>query len=182
MTRARFRGCLIAFARARRGVAAVEFALLLPFLLALYLGGYEITQALSLYRKLTDTTTEIANIVSQYAIMSSSDVNSVFAASTQIMMPASATNLKIVLSEVSTDASSNPTVTWSQAYNGASALQASSKVTLPAGLAMANTSYILVQTTYQFTPVIGAAFVPPISLHNQIYMLPRRSNSITYTG
>jgi len=182
MTRARLSGCLIAFARARSGVAAIEFALLLPFLLALYLGGFEITQALSTYRKLTDTTTEIANIVSQYAVMSSTDVASVFAASSQIMTPASATNLKIVLSEVSTDANSNPTVTWSQAYNGASALQANSQVSLPAGLAMANTSYILVQTTYQYTPVIGAAFVRPISLHNQIYMLPRRSSSIAYTG
>lgn len=179
MTRARLSGCLIAFARARGGVAAVEFALLLPFLLALYLGGYEITQALSTYRKLTDTTSEIANIVSQYAVMSSTDVNSVLAASTQIMTPASTANLKIALSEVTTDANSNPTVQCFGTYNGG---VCPTKVTMPAGLAMANTSYILVQTTYQYTPVIGAAFVRPISLHNQIYMLPRRSPTIAYTG
>ena len=53
---------------------------------------------------------------------------------------------------------------------------------MPAGLAMANTSYILVQTTYLYTPTIGAAYVKPISMHNSIFMLPRRSTTIAFTG
>lgn len=182
MIRPRLAGCLLAFARARGGVAAVEFALLVPVLLLLYLGGYEVTQAMSAYRKLTDTTTELANIVSQYAVMSYSDVTSVFNASAQIMSPRSASNLTIVLSEVSTDANNNPTVTWSLAYNGASPLNAGSKVVMPAGLAMASTSYVLVQTTYLYTPVLGAAYVRPVSMHSSIFMLPRRSTTIAYTG
>jgi Flp pilus assembly protein TadG len=182
MRRSKLGGCFIAFARARSGVAAVEFALVLPVLLLLYLGGFELTQALSIYRKLTDTTTEIASIVSQYAVISSSGVTSVFDASTQIMYPHSAANLKIVLSEVSTDVNSNATVTWSQAYDGAAPLTAGAAVVMPAGLAMANTSYVLVQTTYLYTPTIGAAYVKPITLRNSIYMLPRRSPTIAYTG
>jgi Flp pilus assembly protein TadG len=170
------------FIAARGGATAVEFALLLPALLLLYLGGYELTRALSTYRKVTDTTTEIASIVSQYSTMSSSDVSSVLGASTQIMAPNSTANLKLVLSEISTDAHSNATVTWSQAYNGGTVLTAGSAVTLPAGLAMANTSYILVQTAYSYTPTIGAAYVPTIPLSDSIYMLPRQSSSITYTG
>ena len=58
-------GTARSFLRARGGATAVEFALLLPFLLLLYLGGFELTQALSTYRKLTDTTAELASIVSQ---------------------------------------------------------------------------------------------------------------------
>jgi Flp pilus assembly protein TadG len=181
MNRSRLGGRLIDFARARSGIAAVEFALIAPVLLLLYLGGYELTQALSTYRKLTDTTTELASIVSQYAVISSSEVTSVFTASSQIMYPHSAASLTIVLSEVSTDANSNPTVTWSQAYNGGAALTAGSAVAMPANLAMANTSYILVQTTYLYTPTIGAAFVQPITMHDSIYMLPRRSPTIAYT-
>ena len=119
MSRSRLGGCFIAFARARSGLAAVEFALLVPVLLLLYLGGYELTQALSAYRKLTDTTTEIASIVSQNAVVSSANLTSIFNASTQIMSPHSAASLTIVLSEVSTDANSNPKVTWSLPYNGA---------------------------------------------------------------
>jgi Flp pilus assembly protein TadG len=182
MTPGNFGGYLRVFARARRGAAAIEFAILVPVLLLLYLGGFEITQALSTYRKLTDTTTEIANIVSQYAGLSAANITSIFDASTQIMTPRSAASLTIVLSEVSTDASSNPTVTWSQAYNGAVALTQGAAVAMPAGLAMPNTSYILVQTTYRYTPTIGAAYVKPIPMNNSIYMLPRRSPTIAYTG
>lgn len=168
--------------RCREGVAAVEFALVLPFLLLFYLAGYEATQAASTYRKVTDTTAEIANIVSQYAAMSSSDVTGVFSASAQIMAPRRTSPLSIVLSAVSTDAKNKATVAWSRSYNGASALAVGSLVTMPAGLSVANTSYILVQTTYLYTPTIGPEFVKPIPMHSAIFMLPRRSTTITFTG
>jgi Flp pilus assembly protein TadG len=168
--------------RARSGATAVEFALLLPFLLTLYLGGFELTRGLSTYRKLTDTTTEIGSIVSQYPTLSAANLASIFGASTQIMQPYSAANLKIVLSEVSTDASGNPTVTWSQGYNGGAPLVVGSAVSMPPGLALPSTSYVLVQTSYIYSPTIGAAFVPSIPLSDSIYMLPRQSSSIAYTG
>jgi Flp pilus assembly protein TadG len=171
-----------AFLQARRGSTAVEFALLLPFLLLFYLGGYELTQALSTYRKLTDTTTEIGSIVSQYPTLSAANLSSIFGASSQIMAPYSASNLKIVLSEVTTDASNNATVTWSQGYNGGIPLAAGTAVSMPAGLAMPSSNYILVQTSYLYSPTIGAAYVPQIALGDSIYMLPRQSTSITYTG
>ena len=171
-----------AFFRARGGATAVEFALLLPFLLTLYLGGFELTQALSTYRKLTDTTTELATIVSQSAVLSSASLNSIFGASTKIMSPYSTANLKVVVSEVTTDASLHATVTWSQAYNGATPLPVGSSVSLPSGLGIANSNYVYVQTTYLYSPSIGAAFVPAIPLSNSIFMLPRASAAIAFTG
>lgn len=182
MSARRIIGRLSRLRRARDGATAVEFALLLPFLLLLYLGGYELTQALSTYRKLTDATTQIANIVAQYTTMSALDVTSVCQASTQIMAPNSATGLKIVVTEVSTDANKNATVTWSQAYNGGTAYTAGASWTLPTGLAMASSSYVLVQTSYVYSPTIGAAYVPSITMSNKIYMLPRQSTTINYTG
>jgi Flp pilus assembly protein TadG len=167
---------------ARDGATAVEFALLLPFLILLYLGGYELTQALSTYRKLTDTTTEIGSIVSQYPTLSAANLNSIFGATSQIMSPYSASKLAIVVSEVTTDSSNHATVTWSQGYNGGLPLTAGTAVSLPSGLAMPSTSYVLVQTAYQYSPTIGAAYVPTIALSDSIYMLPRQSSSIAFTG
>jgi Flp pilus assembly protein TadG len=165
-----------------RGVAAVEFAIAFPVLLVVYLGGYEISQGMATYRKVSDTTIELANVAAQYTTMGSLDVQSVMNASSQIMAPYPTQNLTIVLSEITTDDSNNATVTWSQTYNGATPLTVGAAITLPAGLSAKDTSYILVQTTYLYTPVAGAAYVGPIPMTDQIYMLPRSSPSIPYTG
>lgn len=177
-----FRSFAAGFLAARGGATAVEFALLVPFLLLLYLGGYELTQALSTYRKLTEATTEIGSIVSQYSSLSAANLNSIFTASSEIMEPYSSANLTVVVSEVSTDVSSHATVTWSQGYNGGVPLTAGSSVSMPSGLALPSMGYVLVQTTYRYSPTIGAAYVPLIPLSDSIYMLPRQSTSIAYTG
>ncbi len=175
-------GLLRRFRRDRRGVALVEFALIFPMLVALYFGGFEVCNMSATYRKMTDTTVELANITAQYSTLTASDVATVFAATSQIMAPYSTASLQIVLSEVTTDASNNATVTWSRGYNGASALGAGSAITLPSGLASPSTSYILVQTVYNYTPTVGSAFLGTVPMSSSIYIIPRNSPSIPYTG
>lgn len=53
---------------------------------------------------------------------------------------------------------------------------------MPSGFQTPSTSYILVQTTYAYQPVIGGAFIQPITMTNQIFMLPRSSPSIPCNG
>jgi Flp pilus assembly protein TadG len=165
----------------RRGVAAVEFALLVPVVIVVYLAGFEVMEASTVYRKVTDTTVQLANVTAQYTTMGSPDVGNVLGASAQIMTPYPTTNLSIVLSEVTTNAAGAGQVTWSQAYQ-ATALAPGDSVTMPAGFETPNTSYVLVQTTYAYQPVIGGAFIKPIRMTNQLFMLPRSSPSIPYTG
>ena len=182
MSRPLTAGLLCRFQADPRGVALVEFALIFPMLVALYFGGFEICNMTSTYRKLTDTTVELANVTAQYPTMAAADVATVFAATAQIMAPYPTGNLQIVLSEVTTDVNSNATVTWSQSYNGATALAAGSAVTMPSGLASPSSNYILVQTTYNYTPTVGSAFIGTVPMTSSIYIIPRNSPSIPYTG
>lgn len=165
------------------GVAAIEFALVVPLVIIVYAGGYEIAQAATVNRKLTDTTVQLANVTTQYTSVASADLNNIFAASSQIMAPYPTSTLTIVVSEVKTDASSNGTVAWSQGYpTGTACLAKNSAVTLPAGFASPNSFYVLVQTTYSYAPTIGSAFVHTIPMTDQIFMVPRQSTSIPATG
>jgi Flp pilus assembly protein TadG len=165
-----------------RGVAAIEFALVVPAVVVIYLVGFEVAEAATVYRKLSDTTVQLANVSSQYTTMSQNDADNVLQASAQIMTPYPTSNLTIVLYEVTTDSNGNAFTTWHRAYQTNSYLADGTAVTTPSGFQAANTSYILVQSTYQYQPTIGAAFIGPIAMKSQIFMLPRSSPSIPYTG
>jgi Flp pilus assembly protein TadG len=165
-----------------RGVAAVEFALIFPFLMMVYFGGVEVCRATATYRKLADTTVEMANVTAQYTSMSATDVTTVMNASAQIMAPYAADNLAVVMSEVTTDANSAAKVTWSVAYHGATALTAGSTVAMPTGLSSPSTSYILIQTSYNYAPTFGSQYLGNIPMTDQIFIIPRQSPDIPYTG
>jgi Flp pilus assembly protein TadG len=170
---------VLAFLGDRRGAAVVEFALIVPALLILYLVGFDAAQAVAAYRKLSAATVELANVTAQYTTMSATDVSNVFNASSQVMAPFPTSNLKIVLTEIKTDSSGNASVYWSRAYNGGSPL---TTVSVPAGIVSPNTNYILVQTTYSWTPPVSFGSFGTVPMSDQIYMLPRQSSSIPYTG
>jgi Flp pilus assembly protein TadG len=82
------------FAAGRRGVSAVEFALLAPLMIALYLSSVEISQGIGIDRKVTLTVGAMANLVAQNSSVSSSDMATFFNAATTIMAPYSTTPLK----------------------------------------------------------------------------------------
>jgi Flp pilus assembly protein TadG len=167
--------------RDARGVAAVEFALTVPLIIVVYAGGFEIAQAATVFRKVTDTTSQLANVTSRYTTVAGPDVSSIFAATSQIMEPYSTAPLTVTLSEVQADSKGSTTaaIVWTQPSVGPCATSGP-PVTLPAGLASPNQYYILVQTTYLYTPTIGAAFISNIPIKNQIFMIPRESPSIPY--
>lgn len=166
----------------RRGVAAVEFALTLPFLLLIYFGGVELTQGVTLNRQVALTSTTIATIVSQYTTISAStQLADILAASSQILAPYGAGSPKVVVSLITIDANKNATVTWSQTLNG-TARTVGATIAVPADLDIASTSLILSETTYAYAPVFDFLGLGPFNLSDSIYMVPRESTTINLTA
>src|SRR3546814_4120511 len=52
-------------ARETRALGAVEFAMTAPFLILLYVGGFQLMDAISAYRKVTVTTRSLADLRSE---------------------------------------------------------------------------------------------------------------------
>jgi Flp pilus assembly protein TadG len=160
------------------GVSAVEFAMLLPLMLTLYLGAVEISQAIGIDRKVTLTSRAVADLTSQVSSISSSEMSNILNASSAVISPYDATKLKVTVSEVTINGSGNATITWSCTLGGTVRV-VGSPVTLPAALDVANTSLIWGEAAYTYTPAIGYVVTGTLNLADQIYMRPRISESIS---
>ena len=165
----------------RAAGSAVEFALVLPILLSMLLGGFELSRLQAVSRKVTLTTRAVADLTTQNAILSTSDLNVILGASSQIFSPFSTSGLKVVVSELAISAAGVATVDWSQSLNTPALPQGQVEV-VPAGLAQPNTWLIWCKITYSYTPLVTTVFGTTRTLSDQIYMSPRLSNSIALNG
>jgi Flp pilus assembly protein TadG len=176
------------FARSQRGISAVEFALVLPILLTLFLGGTEITQGITIKRKVTIATRTIGDLVAQDVSITNGEMNSIFAATAAVLAPYSAGNLKIVVSSIGIDNNGAAKIVWSDASEGATARAVNEAVTLPAGkdsegnaapsLGLKNATLIWTETAYDYTPTIGYVVTGTMKLEDHVYLRPRLTNRV----
>jgi Flp pilus assembly protein TadG len=176
-------------------VAAVEFAIVAPFMLLLYVGGVELGNAYAINVKVSATAHSIADMVSQNTSLSTSRMQTLLANASTIIGPYPLTNngasiATITVSEISTDANGNATVQWSQSYNGISfgaGRPVGQAITLPSSLNGTvgnvnnpnnqndNISVILGEVTYAYTPNLGYTISGTVPLQDSDYLFPRCS-------
>ncbi len=159
------------------GLAAVEFGLIAPILLIMLIGIFEISQGLSVGRKVTSAGSTIGDLTSQALSMSDQDINDTFGSAMAIMFPNSSATLKMRITSVEIDGSGDATVDWSDGSNWSS-LPENSPVTLPAGVGTPNTTIIMSEVEYDYTSMFGE-FLPGVTTFNdRFYFIPRRTLAV----
>ena len=178
------------FGRAREAVAAVEFALIMPFLLTLYLGSLELSQLISVDMRVTTIAGTVGDLVARSnGTISSSTLSDYFQASQAIIAPFSTTGLAQVVSVVTVSSTGVTSVLWSQGYNGGTAKTAGQPYpSTPHGipLAMINISksnwVVVAESAYSYKPLLGFFFKSPFTLYHQNFYLPRFASKICYNS
>jgi Flp pilus assembly protein TadG len=165
------------WARRTDGVSAVEFAIVLPFMVFLYVGGVEVGDALAIDYKTTITARAMADLATQYVSINNTAMSNILGASSAIISPYSSANMVVTVSQVSIDANGKATITWSDSLNG-TAHPVGQAVTLPNALKTNNTSLIWGEVTYTFTPQIGHVLSGTIPIYENVFLYPRLSSSI----
>lgn len=163
------------------GVSAMEFALILPLMLTLYIGGNEFGHALTLKRKITHVTSTIADLVTQSRTITATDMENILDAAAAIMEPYDSDDLQMKVSLIKIDAANDATIVWSVARND-TALTAGAEVEVPDNVDTANTYVVTSEVHLEHSPTIGYVLTGPIDLWDQFYLRPRQGAMVSYSG
>lgn len=173
------------FGADRRGVAAVEFALVLPFMLLLFLGMVELNSALTLDRKVSQTASALADLVAQTDKLTTAQVNDLMEISEAMLAPYPASDVKLVVASVWMKDVDKPQVVWSRALNtSAWGKNSPPPITIPEGLTKQKDTYLIVsQAKYTHRPTFAAVLKDVFSsdtveLSDTYFMRPRVSTNV----
>jgi len=178
------------FNASTRGVAAIEFAMILPVPLIALLATFDGGNAIAVYMKVRSATYTLAAITNQYSIttpIQSTDMTAITGATSAVLSPYSSASIVVVISQLAISAAGKTTATvdWSATLNGAP-LGVGTAVTLPGTIATSTTcsSYpcylIYAQVTYKYTPMFGYFAQGGITLSDSEFVTPRSSVCIPY--
>lgn len=163
------------FWRDRRGVSAVEFALIAPVVMLIYFGMVEFCQGYMAHRRAAHTASIVADLVAQSDVTSTEDLTAVFAIGDMIMRPFSAETLSIRVSSVTKDSKGVARVDWSRVSGEAMNPLGKNEIIsdLPPGLIENEQSLILGETEFEYNSAFGQVISKPIRFTRSYYLRPR---------
>jgi Flp pilus assembly protein TadG len=176
-------GRLRRFGRDEQGVSAIEFAVLLPLMITLYLGGVEVSQAVSADRKTTLVAHTVGDLVAQVTDITSTGADDVLAAASTIAYPFPVSNLRITVSSVCIDATGRiATIAWSHASAHATARSGTVTSSIDSRLMVAGTSLIWGEASYDYRPTVGWTITGTLTMSDKTLLRPRLGKSVTLAG
>lgn len=150
-----------AFLRDRKGVAAVEFAIVVPLLLSMYFVTLEVGQGIETNKKVGRIASMVGDLVAQEPVVTKADLEAIMKIGASIIQPYYRSNPKIVITGIQMDGASPPVmaVKWRRQIdeNGVASGSVASgeKTTVPSTLRIANSFLVRVEATLTYKPVIA---------------------------
>jgi len=183
----------------RSGIAATEFAVIVPIMLVLFFGTVEFSSGVAVDRKVTLTARTLSDLTSQFlaspATMADSDLINIFTASTSILYPYTPVPTKAQLSEIYVDSNKIATIKWSKAGVVSSASSPATLATstraagnivttlVPVALLVPQTYLIFSEVSYLYTPTIGYVMAKSgVNLSDVEFTRPRQGTCVLYNN
>lgn len=160
------------------GVAMIEFALVLPIMIFIFVGMVEFGEAFTINRKVENAASTVADLVSQQGSVSDETLEDIVRVAEQVLLPYRSAPLSLRIISVVADAENRETtVAWSF---GPGAPAANTAYSLRAGLTEANSSVIVVEADYDFTPTVGH-FLGSFEITGNAFFRPRTTRVVMKT-
>jgi Flp pilus assembly protein TadG len=179
--------------RDKSGVAAVEFAMIVPIMFFMFIGAVEISQAITVDRRVTQVASSMADLVARKETsITQTEMGDITKIGSYIMMPYSQSPLQVVVRNVSSSAAdaTKTKQSWQCTFKGLGSNPAptcacmNETYNLPPNLVTTNDSVVVAEVTYVYTPIIFDYFLKKTlpsgeggpgtyTLTERIFMKPR---------
>lgn len=170
--RARFRRLARRWIGSDEGVAAVEFGLIVPIMAVMFIGAVELSQAITVDRRVTQIANSTADLVARFSPVtgapngiSQTEIADIMRVGGYIMAPYDSNPLKIVLRSVTssptsaTDTKQAWVCTYTGAGNSLSCACTNTVYAIPANLVSTLDSVIMAEVTYNYKPLVFDYFM-----------------------
>ena len=163
-------------------MAALEFAIILPFMLITLIGLFDVSELIFCNNKMNRTAQDINNIVTR-GPLTQAQLNSMLQASVLIAQPFDFTqNGNVVVTAVGvpdTPAGAKTQVLWQSSYPGGAGGSQVSAASVPSGITLsAGQAVIFTEVFYTFTPLLPGYILPttPQSIYAVAVAIPRQGD------
>lgn len=181
----------------RRGIAAVEFALIAPLLLSMYFVTMEISLGLEGNKKVSRVSSMVADLVAQNPSVSKADLEAILKIGAAVVYPYNRTQptIDIVGIEITDETNPKAIVRWARrTTNGviSTGVAKNTLITVPEKLMIRNTFLVMADTSLDYRPVITwaadqkaslglAGAFDRIPMRETYYLRPRMSAKVECT-
>ena len=165
----------------RRASTAVEFVLLVPILVVLFLGLTEAANAVILYMKVIDAADTVSDLAAQYRTVASADIDNFYVAGQLVMEPSPGAGLGLAVASITFDPSTGDAgVAWQATRGGAAPMTDAASAAV--GFGSPGDSVIEARATYTYTSMFGFVLPFPITMSSRVINRPRNVTFIPCTA
>ncbi len=163
------------------GIAAVEFAMLLPVLVIIFFGLVETSNAMTVNRKVAISANTLADLAAQSEKLYEADLDDLFEGVMTIVEPNDPTGMELRLVSVVLDGDGDPIVHWSRDRTGSEPYTAGADYASLDDNTVLSThgSLIVVEMVYTYTPGLTSHFIKsPITFERESIRWPRLTSRV----
>lgn len=169
------------FRAAQSGAAAVEFALILPIMLMLYIGANEASVLITMDRKVQMVSGAVGDLVARSEEeISFATLSDYIKVASGLVSPYAVKDMEQIVTHLVVDANGVAKVDWSRGYKNQVATSTLNRATnsiykLPAAVSniAKGRNVIVAETRMPYMPLYGVVYKAPVTLYRENFYLPR---------
>lgn len=168
----RLRQRLRRFSAAKKGLAALEFAIIAPMMIFLLFGSVDLIDVLGANKRAQNAAASIADVVARDTEVSNAEIAGLWEALDILMFPNAGQSMQMRVTSVRIVNSSTARVVWSEG-RGMTPRTTNSTVSLPGAMMTPGTSVIMTESEFPYETPLGFLIAAPTTLRHEAYRRSR---------